>query len=242
MRIYTKAVVFLIALIWVTSPSLAEERDKKTFYVDGWHIKADLLSPTVKNNVKLPLIVMLNKAAGDRKVYRAFARKLLSKGFVSLRVDLRGHGESINQGVFDPKNRESFKILEGTYKDIAAITQWVKRDRKYNGLAIIGASYSGEHMMLAAELGGYADAYIALAPGSFSDASIDKVDSTRKPWFFLRAEKELPFFDDIFAALGERSKTARIQIVEGNAHASDLLIDNPALEDDLIAWLTLKLK
>jgi len=97
-------------------------------------------------------------------------------------------------------------------------------------------------MMLAAEIGGYADAYIALAPGSFSDASIDKVDSTRKPWFFLRAEKELPFFDDIFAALGERSKTARIQIVEGDAHASDLLIDNPALEDDLIAWLTLKLK
>ena len=242
MRIYTKAVVFLITLILVTSSTFAEERDKKTFYVDGWHIKADLLSPTVKNNVKLPLVVMLNKAAGDRKVYRAFARKLLSKGFASLRVDLRGHGESINQGDFDPKDRESFKILEGTYKDIAAITRWVRRDRKYNGLAIIGASYSGEHMMLAAETGGYADAYIALAPGSFSDASIDKVDSTRKPWFFLRAEKELPFFDDIFAALGERSKTAKIQIVEGDAHASDMLIDNPALEDDLIVWLTYKMK
>lgn len=239
---YKKVAVFLTALIWVTSPTLAEERDKKTFYVDGWHIKADLLSPTVKNNVKLPLVVMLNKAAGDRKVYRSFARKLLNKGFASLRVDLRGHGESINQGVFDPKDRDSFKILEGTYKDIAAITQWVKRDRRYNGLAIIGASYSGEHMMLAAETGGYADAYIALAPGSFSDASIDKVDSTRKPWFFLRAEKELPFFDDIFAAIGERSKTAKIQIVEGDAHASDLLTNNPTLEDDLIVWLTLKLK
>ena len=242
MRLYKKAVTFLIVLLCVTSPTLAEEREKRTFYVDGWHIKADLLSPTVKNNKKLPLVVMLNKAAGDRKAYHALARKLLDKGFASLRVDLRGHGESINKGHFDHIKLKNFEILEGTYKDIAVITQWVRGNSQYNAIAIIGASYSGEHMMLAAETGGYADAYIALSPGSFSDESIDKVDASRKPWFFLRSETELPFFDEIFAKLKERSKTAKIQIVDGDAHASDMLIDNPALEDDLIAWLTLKLK
>lgn len=242
MRFYIKAVAFLIVLLWVASPTLAEERDKHTFYADGWHIKADLLSPTVKNNRKLPLVIMLNKAGGDRKTYHAFARRLLDKGFASLRVDLRGHGESINKGRFDHIKLKNFEVLEDTYKDIAVITQWARGSSKYNAIALIGASYSGEHMMLAAETGGFADAYIALSPGSFSDTSIDKVDASRKPWFFVRAQKELPFFDDIFAKIKERSKTAKIQIVEGSAHASDMLIDNPALEDDLITWLTLKLK
>ena len=242
MRGFEKITLFFVTLILVSLPSHAEQREKHTFYVDGWHIKADLLTPTVRNNAKLPMVVMLNKAAGDRKVYRALARKLLAKGFASIRVDLRGHGDSINRGRFDPKDRGSFKILDGTYKDIAIITQWVRGAGKYNGLAIIGASYSGEHMMLATEAGGYADAYIALSPGSFSDESIGKIDATGKPWFFLRATKELPFFDGIFAKIGEQSKTAKIQIVEGGGHASDMLIDNPALEDDLISWLTLKLK
>lgn len=234
--------ILIVAMLVAPNTAFGEVREKHTFYVDGWHIKTDLLSPTVRNNTKVPMVVMLNKADGDRKVYRALARKLLSKGFASLRVDLRGHGESINRGHFDPKDRDSFKLLDGTYKDIAIITQWMRGAGKYNGLAFIGASYSGEHMMLASETGGYADAYIALSPGSFSDASIGKIDATGKPWFFLRATEELPFFDEIFAKIGERSKTAKIQIVEGDAHASDMLIDNPSLEDDLISWLTLKLK
>lgn len=242
MRGFEKITFILVTLFLASVPSQGEQREKHTFYVDGWHLKADLLSPTVRNNAKVPMVVMLNKAAGDRKVYRALARKLLTKGFASMRVDLRGHGDSINRGHFDPRDRDSFKLLDGTYKDIAIITQWVRGAGKYNGLAFIGASYSGEHMMLASETGGYADAYIALAPGSFSDASIGKIDATGKPWFFLRATKELPFFDEIFAKIGEQSKTAKIQIVAGDAHASDMLIDNEALEDDLIRWLTLKLK
>lgn len=218
MRGFEKIAVFLVALFFLSAPSQGEEREKHTFYVDGWHLKADILSPTVRNNAKLPMVVMLNKAAGDRKAYRALARKLLAKGFASMRVDLRGHGESINRGRFDPKDRGSFKLLDGTYKDIAIITQWVRGAGKYNGLAFIGASYSGDHMMLATEVGGYADAYIALSPGSFSDESIGKLDASGKPWFFLRATKELPFFDEIFAKIGEQSKTAKIQIVEGDGH------------------------
>ena len=242
MRGFEKITFILVTLFFASAPSQGEQREKHTFYVDGWHLKADLLSPTVRNNARLPMVVMLNKAAGDRKVYRALSRELLSKGFASLRVDLRGHGESINRGRFDPRDRDSFKLLDGSYKDIAIITQWVRGAGKYNGLAIIGASYSGEHMMLASEVGGYADAYIALSPGSFSDASIGKIDATGKPWFFLRATKELPFFDEIFAKIDEQSKTAKIQIVEGDGHASDMLINNPELEGDLISWLTLKLK
>lgn len=242
MCLMKKITVFMMALMWVSSPSFSEEREKKTFYIEGWHIKADLLQPTVKNNVKLPIVLMFNKAGGDRKVYHAFARKLLDKGFASLRVDLRGHGESINKDTFDWKVRKNFELLEGTYKDIAAITDWAQGDRKYSGIAIIGASYSGEHMMKAAEESGWADAYIALAPGSFSQESMDKIDPSRKPFYFLRAETELPFFDGIFAGITEKSKTAKIKVLPGDKHASDLLIGNEELEDDLIEWLTFKMK
>ena len=35
---------------------------------------------------------------------------------------------------------------------------------------------------------GYADMYIALAPGNFSEDSIKAIDASGVPWLFVRAE------------------------------------------------------
>jgi alpha-beta hydrolase superfamily lysophospholipase len=45
---------------------------------------------------------MLNKTAGDRDIYRNLAMQLAERGIASLRLDLRDHGSSINQGQFIP--------------------------------------------------------------------------------------------------------------------------------------------
>lgn len=232
MKLLKINILILLALILYPAFSYSGE---KIFVVDGWQIKTDLNQQNA--NGPLPLIILLNRAGSDKSEYKSLSNKLLEKGFATLAVDLRGHGQSTNLDTFDFRIRRNFDVLTETYKDISSITNWAKQENVYNKIAIIGASYSAEHMMKAAEISGYVDAYIALSPGDFSDESIDKIDATGKPWFFLRTENELPFFDELFLKIKDRSNNAKIKIVNGDGHASMMLQGRPSLEDELVRWV-----
>ena len=59
----------------------------------GWKLVGDLCLPPSEKS--LPVVLMLNKADGDRTVYKGLAEQLAERGFASLRLDLRGHGEIV---------------------------------------------------------------------------------------------------------------------------------------------------
>lgn len=65
-----------------------------TLESEGWAIRGDLTLP--RNREPAPGVLLLNKAAGTRLAYEALAPELAANGMASLRLDLRGHGESIN--------------------------------------------------------------------------------------------------------------------------------------------------
>lgn len=104
-------------------------------------------------------------------------------------------------------------------------------------LVVVGSSYTGEEMVEAAEETRFADVYVALAPGSFSAESIAAIDPSEVPWLFVRAEVELPFFPDLFAAIREGSENAEIWTLPGEGHATDLFDHNPELHLRLIDWI-----
>jgi len=58
--------------------------------------------------------------------------------------------------------------------DVVAAQQYLRSHPGIDAarIAIMGGSYSGEEMAEAGRLVGDADAYVALSPGSFGDASI----------------------------------------------------------------------
>ena len=62
----------------------------------GWQLIGDLCIPGSEK--RCPAVLLLNKAAGDRTVYDELARQLAARGIASLRLDLPGHGESVNLG------------------------------------------------------------------------------------------------------------------------------------------------
>ena len=76
---------------------------------DGWELVGDLRLPASQQAA--PAVLMLNKAADDRTVYEALAVHLANKGVASLRLDLRGHGESINLGRFVPYERSPDPLI-----------------------------------------------------------------------------------------------------------------------------------
>jgi len=71
----------------------------------GWQLFGDLRLP-VSEELR-PAVLMLNKAAGDRTVYRELAHQLAVRGIASLRLDLPRHSESTNLGRFIPGETDS---------------------------------------------------------------------------------------------------------------------------------------
>jgi dienelactone hydrolase len=219
---------------------------------DGWTLIGDLTTPEAEPATAFALL--LHKAAGDRKPYVTMAEAMAARGIASLRIDLRGHGDSINLGAFDPQIGRyfdendpavvrNFALIRAADQDIVSIMRWLEKQPRFAELPliVIGSSYTGEEMVEAAAQTQFADVYVALSPGSFSEESIAAIDPSDVPWLFVRAEVEMPFFPDLFSAIREGSDTAEIWLLPGEGHATDLFDHNPQLHLRLIDWITERL-
>jgi dienelactone hydrolase len=214
----------------------------------GWKLIADLRLPEGKTT--RTFAVLLHKAAGDRSAYLQMAQAMAENGVASLRVDLRGHGESTNLGAFDPEisrymDRDdpavvaNFELIKAGDQDVITVLQWLRDQPEFSDLPLImmGSSYTGEEMVEAGAELGYADIYVALAPGNFSQDSISEIDGSGVPWLFVRAEVEMPFFPALFEAIRDGSETAEIWVLPGEGHATDLFDENPNLHLRLLNWI-----
>jgi dienelactone hydrolase len=185
-------------------------------------------------------VILLNKAAGDRKAYATLATLLAARGIASLRVDLRGHGESINKGKFIPFDEKSLALTEGADEDVTSVFRYLKTVPGIDTqkIGFVGASYSGEEMAVSARKYGYGKAYVALSPGSFSEESIAALDRTGIPWLFIKSSDERArSLKEFFSVLRQKSRTAQFMEVAGTEHATDILGAHPELAEIIAVWL-----
>jgi pimeloyl-ACP methyl ester carboxylesterase len=243
-----KVATVLLALCLISTHSNADTAI--TIDSDGWQLQGDLAKP----DSPVAFAILLHKAAGDRSAYNEMARVLAERSIASIRLDLRGHGESINLGSFNPtlgryldpddeRIVRNFDLIGAGDKDILSLMGWLEGQEEFRDLplVVIGSSYTGQEMVEAARESRFADVYVALAPGSFDTESIAAVDPSGVPWLFVRAEVELPFFPSLFNAIGEGAKSAEIWTLPGEGHATDLFEYNPGLEHRLADWINHKL-
>jgi len=247
--LFSKAATVLLALCLISTQSNADTAI--TIDSDGWQLKGDLSVP----DSPAAFAILLHKAAGDRSAYDEMARILAEKNIASIRLDLRGHGDSTNHGSFDPtlsryldpddeRIVRNFDLIRAGDKDILSLMRWLESQDEFKDLplVVIGSSYTGQEMVEAARESRFADVYVALAPGSFDTESIAAVDPSGVPWLFVRADVELPFFPDLFNAIGEGAKSAEIWTLPGEGHATDLFEHNVELEHRLADWIKNKLR
>lgn len=203
---------------------------------DGWQLVGDLLLPASED--PLPAVLLLNKAAGDRTVYRDLAHHLAIRGIASLRLDLRGHGESTNLGRFVPGEQPRSPLIWDAEVDVIAAHAYLKAHPRIDGerIGIVGGSYSGEEMAEAGRQHGYAQAYVALSPGSFSEASIEGIDASGGAWLFIASNKER-YLREITASVQEQSETVELVLVPGTKHATDILDEHPHIAERIAVWL-----
>jgi dienelactone hydrolase len=213
--------------------------DTVVIEVDGWRLIGNAVRPAVAT--RGPAVLLLNKANGDRRVYAELARELAVRGVASLCLDLRGHGESTNRATFVPGLRNAAST--GEDEDIAAALRWLRAQPYTDStrVGVVGASYSGEAMMVAARAGSGARAYVASSPGSLSDRSIDDIDTAGAAWSIIVSTNER-FLRGVVAAVRARSRTATVIEVDGTAHASDILVAHPELTVRVADWLRERLQ
>jgi dienelactone hydrolase len=226
-----------LVLAWVVVQStLAATEVPFEIKVDNWVLKGDLSLPDSKPRA---FIFMFHKIGGNRNVYKGMARKFVRLGYATLRLDLRGHGKSTNLSSYDHKNPYNKEVLIKTHRDIVAAYKTIMSDPRFERLpvGIVGASYSGQHAILASDQTGFADAYIMLAPGSINEDSMKTVEASGQKWLFVRTDIEMDFFDEMFLAIRKISPSSEQWLIPGEGHASDMLFSRPLLESRLVFWM-----
>jgi dienelactone hydrolase len=206
---------------------------------DGWTLRADLRLPERR---PAPLAILLHKAAGDRAIFRDLAARLGAAGIGSIRVDLRGHGESVDRGRFVPG--QALAVLEGTDRDVASIWRFVRAMAGVDTsrLAVVSGSYSSEAAAKAAREVGYGRAHVALSPGDFSDDSFRAAAASRAAWLFVRSDDERFVGERLDTQVHELAPAADLWVLQaGSAHATDLLAADPDLNGRLTDWLVQRL-
>ncbi len=237
-----------IILIWFLVVSFISSHAQSTLTEmqvtitsEGWNLIGDLTLPDSEGS--FPAVLMLNKAAGDRNIYQNLALHLANRGIASLRLDLRGHGESTNLGKFKPGEVSQDPIIWDAEKDVVSATDYLKTHELINSnrLAALGGSYSGEEMAEAGRLNGYLDAYVTLSPGSFSQESITGIDSSKVPWLFIVSKNER-YLKEITQSVQDNSQSVELIIVPGAKHASDILNSKRELAERIAIWFTAQLQ
>jgi dienelactone hydrolase len=89
-------------------------------------------------------------------------------------------------------------------------------------------------MALASREGAPAAAYVALSPGSLSEASMRAIDPLGRPWWVIGSRHER-FAIDVVRAVPELSRTARVTILEGSSHGGDILSPHD-LDAEIADW------
>ena len=229
------AACLVLAWVLVQSTCAATEVPLE-IKVDNWVLKGDLSLPDSKPKA---FIFMFHKIGGNRNIYKGMADKFVRLGYATLRLDLRGHGKSTNLSSYDHKNPYNKEILIKTHKDIVAAYNTIRSDARFEKLpvGIVGASYSGQHAILASVDTGFADAYIMLAPGSINEDSMRTVEASGLNWLFVRTDIEMDFFDEMFLTIRKISPSSEQWLIPGEGHASDMLFSRPLLESRLVYWM-----
>ncbi len=96
-------------------------------------------------------------------------------------------------------------------------------------------------MAEAGRVEGYAQGYVTLSPGSFSEESIEGIDASGVPWLFITSKNER-YLQEITAMLQAQSQTVEIVIVPGARHATDILEAHPDMAERIAVWLAQRLR
>ncbi|WP_262694558.1 alpha/beta hydrolase [Kordiimonas aquimaris] len=232
-----RTLVAIIIICAASSTTFAQGEERVVIDSDGWKIIGDLHIP--ESSSPPPVVILLHTMwRGNRRVYDDLAVTLGEAGIASLRIDLRGHGESINKRKL-PYGEVDNELVFDAWPDVNAARKFLhnRTDVNTENLGIIAASYSGNLASKAGVVDGFASFYVILASGIISPESMIRMQMAEVPLLFVWAEDDHTWAPKAAAFLKMR-KYGEIWTYPEGGHATALLTSQPTLPDRLITWIS----
>jgi len=211
-----------------TKPSPVPQPQRVSFKTaDEITIVGDLALPTLKDDQKAPVAVLLHMYRSDRRAYDPLTPHLLEAGFATLAIDMRGHGESVEPKSMQLAERVAKRdktLFKSMDKDVTAAYQFLRENHAakidLSRFVLVGASVGCSVALKYAAKDRSVDGVVCLTPGtdylgihSIKDAGKYK----GRPILLLASEAERKACD---ALAKEMPQNAKVQIFKGR-------LDNP---------------
>lgn len=216
---------------------------------DGVLIVGTYYSPPSSSHQTTPkAVILLHMLSRNRNDWNTFASTLSnrSNGFDVLSIDLRGHGDSINQN----GNTISFQSFAPTdfnkmILDIKAAKHFLvtQKNIPHNNIAIVGASIGANVGLKYAASDPSIKAVVLLSPG-LDYKGVTTSDSIRKytnPIYIVTAGRDPIAGNDPQMLCNMINCGNHLMVYQdSNTHGTDMFSDsslNPPLDKLIISWL-----
>jgi alpha-beta hydrolase superfamily lysophospholipase len=204
-------------------------------------------SPSNKN-ASAHAIILLHMLGHDRNDWNPFASTLSNNsfGYAVLSIDLRGHGESLNQ------NGKAISFQSFTPNDFNKMVLDVKAAKQFlvtqkginpNDIAIVGASIGANVALNYAASDPSISGVVLLSPG-LNYKGVITSDSIRKyvnPIYIVTAGKDPIAGNDPQTLCNEINCGNKLKVYQdSSSHGTDLFFDkslNPPLDKLVLLWL-----
>ena len=229
--------IFIIVLFLNTDNALSQSYPI-SLNTEGWEIHGILTLPENQPE-KYPVVIMTHTMwGGNKSEYDKTAETFADRGIASLRIDLRGHGDSINKGKLERGDVNPELVFEA-WPDIIAAHNFIKTHPAIDSTKIgfIGASYSGDLVAKAGRNYEFGDAYVILASGMFSSESMIWMRYSDADWLHIVAKDDHTFAPKTVGLIRDRNWAETI-FFESGGHATAMLENIPGLNEQLAEWFT----
>ncbi len=201
-------------------------------------MRATLYAPAT---TPAPGVILLHMAGSTREAWAPFQLLARADGYVSIAIDLRGHGETATrEGVGNPGGFSADDWL-GVLDDVAAAKQsLIEAGADPKRIAIAGASIGANLALRYAAMDPEIQAVVMLSPGEDyrGVGTIKTMETfTSRPVLMMSAR------GDAYSAASVQKLDAlakdfcELRLYPGVAHGTDLLSAEPVAPDQILMWL-----
>ncbi|MBI5446124.1 MAG: alpha/beta hydrolase [Deltaproteobacteria bacterium] len=187
-----------------------------------------------------PAVLLLHAFSRERREVASLADELAARGFSTLALDLRGHGESVRKGGARIGLSPSLQTSpNGFPRDVEAACTWLRP--RVSRVGVLGLSLSGNLAALATAAG-WAEAAVAVSPNADRFERLAGSRPRSPQGLLVLASEKDPGRADSARKLDASGRPPKsVSLYPGAAHALALLQGEPAAKALVFDWLDARL-
>ena|SRR5687768_16593503 len=190
-----------------------------------------------------PAALLLHMMPAAKESWDALVVALAGRGFMTLAIDLRGHGQSVVGPAGVKLDHKSFTDAEQQAKmfDVDAAMRWLaEQGVPASRTALVGASIGANLAMVYAAAHPEVPAVVALSPG-LDYRGVRTEDAAmalpRGQKLLLAASDEDEYSFASLDALAKAAPNAELQKLTGAGHGTTMLEKQPGFLDYVTEWI-----